>query len=107
MLCSLASGRGVTRGDGPPRLRDRPGVAGMEEFAELPCRPLLLRGSDLLAHQLVVEGPLDIAEDADRGRALWRVRDPRECEREARGLVVLVVDEQRVLAHLGDLDQLA
>ena len=72
----------------------------MEELAEIPGAALLLRRRDLLAHQPVVYRALDVAEDADRRRALRRVRDPGEREREARLLVVLVVDEQRVLAHL-------
>ena len=36
-----------------------------------------------------------------------RVRDARERERQARRLVVLVVDEERLLPHPSDVDELA
>ena len=58
-----------------------------------PCSRVARR--ELLGHQLVVDRALDVAEDADRRRAVRRVREPRQREREARRLVVLVVDEQR------------
>ena len=49
-----------------PELLDRPGVAGAEQGGEVARPRLLRRGVDLSREQLVVDGPLDVAEDADR-----------------------------------------
>src|SRR5262249_38798293 len=77
----------------PGRLADRPGVAGVEELAQVAFALLLLCRRDLLGHQLVVDRTFDVAEDADRSRALRRVRDAREREGQRRCNMVLVVDE--------------
>ena len=79
----------------------------MEERLQVALAALGLRRLELLGHELVVDRALDVPEDPDRRRAVRGVRDPREREREARLLVVLVVDEQRVLTDVGHVDELA
>ena len=63
----------------------------MEQLAEVALPVLLLRGRDLLGHQLVVDRALDVAEDAERRLAVRAVRDPRERERIRRVGGVLVM----------------
>ena len=63
-------------------------------------------GLELLGHQAVVDRPFDVAEDADRGRAVRRVREAGKRGSQARRLQVLVVHEQRLLPGLGDLHDL-
>lgn len=50
---------------------DLPGIAGVEELAELALALLALRRLDLLRHQGVVDRTLDRSEDPDR---CWAVR---------------------------------
>ena len=84
--------------------RDGPGVAGVEERLEVALAPLLARRLELLAHEVVVDRLLEGAEDSERHGAVRLPGDPRQGEGEARLAVVRVVDEQRVLPDLGDVD---
>ncbi len=60
-------------------------------------------GGQLLLAAGAVDGALDVAQDADRGRPDGRFGEPRQRGRVARVGAVGVVDDERVLAHLGDL----
>ena len=76
----------------------------MEERREVALAPLLPRRVELLAHEIVVDRLLERAEDTERHGSVRLVRDPRQCEREARLGVCGVMDEERVLAGLRDVD---
>ena len=58
---------------------------------------------ELRRHRLGVQRALDGAEDADRGGAGGALGQVREREGQAGVGVVSVVDEQRVLADVGDV----
>ena len=79
-----AVGRLPSRGTGGRRSADRPGVAGVQQLAEVALALLLARACELFVHQSVVDRALDVAEDADRRRAVRRVREPRQRVRQAR-----------------------
>src|SRR5581483_10718161 len=66
---------------------------------------LLLGDTQLLRHQVVVDGPLDVAEDADRRAAVRSLGHAREGERERRRLVLRVVDEDVLVAGRARLDR--
>src|SRR5438874_1039092 len=87
-------------------LGDRPRVARTQQDGEIAFPPLLDRLRDLLGHQVVVDRLLDVAEDADRRDADLLQHHTAEREGEAGLGGVLVVNEQRVLADLGDVDEL-
>ena len=72
--------------------------------ARSPSPWLLPRRCELLRHQVVVDRALDATEHAERHRTVGVVRDAGEPEREARLRARRVVDEERVLARLGDVD---
>src|SRR5436190_19126512 len=83
---------------------DRPGVAGAEQCREI---TLALRACslELLRHELVVDGPLDVAQDADRRRPDGPLSEPCQGERGARLRVMRVVHEQlRLVRHVDDFD---
>ena len=67
---------------------------------------LLARRDELALHLGVVHRALDVAEDADRRGNGRVVGQPRQRERQRRMIAVLVVHEQPVLAHVGDVDDL-
>ena len=103
---------GVTRGEliGRVSSRDGPGVAAADERGE-PVAGLagcgVAGGGDLAAGAVVVRRPLDLAEDPDRRLVeVAGVGEPRDRERRGRVGVVRVVDQDRVLADVGDLDDL-
>src|SRR3954469_16375083 len=85
---------------------DRPGVAGLEEAFEVALALVGACALELLFHLAVVHRALDVAEDADRGRPVRRVREPGDRRSQRRSGRPLVVHEQRVLSHLGDVDDL-
>src|SRR4051794_4894401 len=58
------------------KLGDRPGVARLEQTLEVALALVGARPLELLFHLAVVDRSLDVAEDADRGRAVRRVREP-------------------------------
>ena len=76
----------------------------MEKRFEVALAVLLTRCLELLAHQVVVDRLLDGAKDAERHGAVRLPGDARQGEGEARLAVVRVVDEQRALPRLGDVD---
>ena len=67
----------------------------------------LRRGRELALHLELVARPLDVAEHADGRRHRRLVGEARQRERERRVRAVLVVDEQALLADVGDVDDLA
>src|SRR3954451_17854352 len=76
----------------PARRLDRPRVAGMQERRQI--RLLLrARGFELLAHQVVVDGRFDVAEDADRSCSARASRQAGQRERMARLDGMRVVDQ--------------
>src|SRR5262249_43928583 len=84
---------------------DLPGIAGAEQAGEitLALRPC---GFELPGHELVVDGPLDVPEDADRRRAARRPRQAGQRERQAGLHVVRVVHQElRLVADVHDLDR--
>src|SRR5664280_1981784 len=86
------------------RLPDPPGVAAGEQVLQFGRTGARLRGFDLVAHQVVVHRPVDGAEDAEGG---WPVDfQSGQHERQARMGVLGVVNEQRLLADLSDVDEL-
>ena len=76
----------------------------MEKRFEVALAALLTRCLELLAHQIVVDRLLDGAKDAERHGAVRLPGDARQGEGEARLAVVRIVDEQRPLPRLGDVD---
>ena len=74
----------------------------MEQLAEVAFALLLTRARELLVQQAVVDRPLDVAEDADRRRAVRGVREPGQRVRERGRLGMLVVDEELVLGRAVD-----
>ena len=78
----------------------------VQEGGEVAFPALRARVVDLTLEQVVVHGLLDVTEHSDGRHADGRQRQPAEREGQARLGVVLVVDEQRVLPHLVDRDDL-
>ena len=61
---------------------------------------------ELRGHELVVHRALDVPEDADRLRPRKGIAEPPQGEGDRRALGVGVVDEERLLAHVGDVHDL-
>src|SRR5207249_4077218 len=76
---------------------DRPGIARVEELAQVAFALLAPGGLELLFHQPVVDRAVHVPEYADRGRPMRRMREARQGGRQACGLLVLVVYEELVL----------
>ena len=88
-------------------LVDFPGGAGAEELVEVAGTLTLHRADQLALHLGLVGGPLDRAEHAHRRGHRRRRRQAGQRERQRRVCAGLVVHEEAVLAHVGDLDDLA
>src|SRR5262249_43387959 len=108
---SPPTGRGCvgslpSQADGMRASADRPGVVAVQQGFEVALALLLDRRRDLLGHQLVVDGLVDVSEDPERSDSEVLQLEAAESERETRLRVVLVVDEQCVLPHIRDVDDL-
>src|SRR6516225_1490208 len=80
---------------------DFPGVVAGQQGGQVAGTAPAAGGVDLLGHQLVVAGLLDLPEDPNRGvPEVGRVQ-PGQCERVGRVGAVRVVSDQRVLIGRG------
>ena len=75
----------------------------MQQLVDVGERGSGVGGGQLLLAPVAVDRPLDVAEDADRRRAGRALGEVGEREGVARVGAVGVVDDQRVLADLGDV----
>ncbi len=109
---AAANQAGTSRRKSSCRRRSRGGLQTVQvspewsRAARSPAPRCSRARSSCSAMQLVVGRPIDVAEDADRRGADRAEREPRQRERERRLGMVLVVDEQRLLADVGDVDDL-
>ena len=96
----------ITRSPAPRAspLGDRPGVRAVEEGAQVALALALDRGADLLVHEILVDGPVDRAEDPERHRAGGLPRQPRERERKPGIVAAGVVAEQAADRGIDDLE---
>src|SRR5437764_1265541 len=102
---SLRSGSAIRNSLRRRRSRTSPpGHAGAEERREI-ALALRARRVELLGHELVVDGTLDVAQDADRRRVRRRVRQPAQGERGARlGMVRVVHEQLRLVRNVDHFD---
>ena len=83
---------------------DDPGVAVAEQFVDVGEGGVGVRGLQLGLALGAVDGPDDVAEDADRGRAGRALGEAGEGGGVARVLDLGVMDDEAALARLGDVD---